>query len=59
MATIGAIPLIDTFVAVTLGAIVLGERVGWRFFAGGAMILTGAALATPGIFGGVRESAAS
>ncbi|HET9795120.1 MAG TPA: EamA family transporter [Thermoanaerobaculia bacterium] len=61
MATIGAIPLIDTLVAVTLGALVLGERVGGRFFAGGAMILTGAALATPGIFGrrAVRESAVS
>jgi len=59
MATIGAIPLIDTLVAVALGTLILGERVGWRFFAGGAMILTGAALATPGIFAGVRESAAS
>ena len=48
MSTIGAIPLIDTLVAVTLGAVVLGEAVGWRLFAGGAMILTGAALATRG-----------
>ncbi len=61
MATIGAIPLIDTLIAVALGAAILGERVGWRFLAGGAMILTGAALATPGIFGrrSVRESAVS
>jgi len=59
MVTIGAIPLIDTLVAVALGAVLLGERVGWRFFAGGAMILTGAALATPGILAGVRESAVS
>ena len=57
MATIGAIPLIDTLVAVTLGAIVLEESVGWRFFAGGAMILTGASLATPGVFG-IRRRAA-
>ncbi len=61
MATIGAIPLIDTLIAVALGALVLGERVGWRFFAGGAMILTGAAMATPGMFArpAVRESGAS
>ena len=48
MASIGAIPLIDTFVAVTLGALVLGESVGWRLWLGGAMILTGAALAGRG-----------
>ncbi|HWC66391.1 MAG TPA: EamA family transporter, partial [Thermoanaerobaculia bacterium] len=51
MATIGAIPLIDTLIAMALGAIVLGERVGWRFFAGGAMILAGAAAATWGTAG--------
>ncbi len=45
MAMIGAIPLIDTLVAVTLGAIFLGESVGGRLWLGGAMILTGAALA--------------
>jgi drug/metabolite transporter (DMT)-like permease len=44
MATIGAIPLIDTLVAVALGAAILGEAVGWRLWAGGAMILTGAAI---------------
>jgi drug/metabolite transporter (DMT)-like permease len=45
IATIGAIPLIDTLIAVSLGAAILGESVGWRLWAGGAMILTGAALA--------------
>lgn len=45
MASIGAIPLIDTLIAVALGAIVLREPVGWRLFAGGAMILIGAMLA--------------
>jgi drug/metabolite transporter (DMT)-like permease len=44
MATIGVIPLIDTLVAVALGAIVLREAVGVRLWAGGAMILAGAAL---------------
>jgi len=44
MATIGVIPLIDTLVAVVLGALVLGEPVGGRLWAGGAMILAGAAL---------------
>lgn len=44
MATIGVIPLIDTLVAVTLGALVLHEPVGGRLFVGGAMILAGAAL---------------
>jgi drug/metabolite transporter (DMT)-like permease len=44
MATIGVIPLIDTFVAVALGALVLGEPVGGRLWVGGAMILAGAAL---------------
>ena len=62
MATIGTIPLVDTLIAAVLGAAVLHEPAGWRFFAGGAMILTGAALATPGVVGprtGVRESAVS
>ncbi|HET7453253.1 MAG TPA: EamA family transporter [Thermoanaerobaculia bacterium] len=62
MATVGAIPLVDTLIAAALGAVVLGEPVGWRFFAGGAMILTGAAVATPGFPGArgrIRESAAS
>ena len=44
MASIGVIPLIDTLVAVALGALVLRESVGGRLWAGGAMILAGAAL---------------
>ena len=44
MAIIGVIPLIDTLVAVALGALVLREPVGGRLWAGGAMILAGAAL---------------
>jgi len=46
MATIGVIPLIDTLVAVALGALVLGESIGGRLWAGGALILAGAALVT-------------
>ena len=46
MASIGAIPLIDTLVAILLGAIVLGEQVDWRLGMGGALVLAGAALAS-------------
>ena len=46
MASIGAIPLIDTLIAVSLGAILLGEPLGWRLAAGGVFILTGAMLAS-------------
>jgi drug/metabolite transporter (DMT)-like permease len=45
MAALGAIPLLDTTVAVALGALVLGEEVGWHLAAGGALVLAGAALA--------------
>jgi drug/metabolite transporter (DMT)-like permease len=45
MSAIGAIPLLDTTVAVILGAAVLGERLGWPLLAGGALVLGGAALA--------------
>jgi drug/metabolite transporter (DMT)-like permease len=45
IAAIGAIPLLDTTVAVALGALLLGERVGWHLAAGGAMVLAAAALA--------------
>lgn len=45
MSAIGAIPLLDTTVAVTLGALVLRERIGWPLLAGGALVLTGVALA--------------
>ncbi len=46
MALIGAIPLIDTVVAIALGAIILGEQVDWRLGLGGAFVLAGAALAS-------------
>jgi drug/metabolite transporter (DMT)-like permease len=45
ISAIGAIPLLDTTVAVILGAAVLGERLGWPLLAGGALVLSGAALA--------------
>jgi drug/metabolite transporter (DMT)-like permease len=46
MALIGAIPLIDTLLALALGAAVLGEPIGWRLVIGGALVLGGAALAS-------------
>jgi drug/metabolite transporter (DMT)-like permease len=45
MAAIGAIPLLDTTVAVLLGALLLGEDVGWHLAAGGALVLAAAAIA--------------
>lgn len=45
IAAIGALPLLDTAVAVTLGVLVLGEPVGWTLAAGGGMVLAAAALA--------------
>jgi drug/metabolite transporter (DMT)-like permease len=45
ISAIGAIPLLDTTVAVILGAALLGERLGWPLLAGGALVLGGAALA--------------
>lgn len=45
IAALGVLPLIDTTVAVTLGALVLGEPVGWHLFAGGGLVLAAAALA--------------
>ena len=45
ISAIGAIPLLDTTVAVTLGALVLGEKLGWPLLAGGVLVLSGAALA--------------
>ena len=45
MSAIGAIPLLDTLVAVTLGAIVLREPLGWPLLGGGTLVLAGAALA--------------
>jgi drug/metabolite transporter (DMT)-like permease len=46
IAAIGALPLLDTTVAVTLGAVLLRESVGWNLALGGAMVLAAAALAT-------------
>jgi drug/metabolite transporter (DMT)-like permease len=45
MSAIGTIPLLDTTIAVVLGAAVLREEVGWPLLAGGALVLSGAALA--------------
>jgi len=45
MSAIGAIPLLDTSIAVTLGLIVLRERPGWPLLFGGALVLSAAALA--------------
>ena len=45
ISAIGAIPLLDTTVAVILGAALLGEHLGWPLLAGGALVLCGAALA--------------
>jgi drug/metabolite transporter (DMT)-like permease len=45
VAAIGAIPLVDTTIAVCLGSIVLAEPLGWHLVAGGALVLGGAALA--------------
>jgi drug/metabolite transporter (DMT)-like permease len=42
---LGVLPLVDTTVAVLLGALVLGEPTGWSMAAGGAMVLAAAALA--------------
>ncbi len=46
LALIGAIPLIDTLVALVLGALVLHETIGWRLAVGGGFVLSGAALAS-------------
>jgi drug/metabolite transporter (DMT)-like permease len=45
VAVIGTIPLVDTFLAVLLGSLVLGERLSPRVFAGGFLILAGVVLA--------------
>jgi drug/metabolite transporter (DMT)-like permease len=45
LAVIGAMPLLDTLVAVFLGVLMLGERVDASLLVGGALILAGAALA--------------
>lgn len=45
MVVIGIIPILDTLIAVALGAVVLHEPLGGRILAAGALILLGAALA--------------
>jgi len=45
VAAIGAIPLVDTMLAVCLGSAVLGEPIGWHLLGGGALVLTAAAIA--------------
>jgi drug/metabolite transporter (DMT)-like permease len=45
VAVIGTIPLTDTVIAVVLGAVILGERLGGRVLAGGALILSGVVIA--------------
>ncbi len=48
VAVIGTIPLVDTFIAVILGGLVLGERLSPRILAGGVLILAGVLLTTSG-----------
>jgi drug/metabolite transporter (DMT)-like permease len=45
LAVVGAMPLLDTLVAVLLGVVMLGERVDSSLLLGGALILSSAALA--------------
>jgi drug/metabolite transporter (DMT)-like permease len=45
LAVIGTIPLVDTTVAVFLGAALLDERLGWHLAVGGVLVLSAAALA--------------
>ena len=48
VAVIGTIPLVDTVIAVLLGALVLGEKVTAQIAVGGGLILAGVLLATTG-----------
>jgi drug/metabolite transporter (DMT)-like permease len=48
ISVVSTIPLVDTLIAVMLGAVVLGERLPARTLAGGALILIGVFLATRG-----------
>jgi drug/metabolite transporter (DMT)-like permease len=45
VAVIGTIPLVDTFIAVLLGSLILQEKLSPRILAGGAMILAGVVFA--------------
>jgi drug/metabolite transporter (DMT)-like permease len=51
ISVVSTIPLVDTMIAVGLGAIVLGERLPARALAGGALILLGVLLAARGARG--------
>lgn len=46
MVVIGVIPILDTLIAVALGAAILREPIGGRLLLGGALVLSGAAFAT-------------
>ncbi len=45
VAVVGTIPLVDTVIAVLLGAVILGEKLSGRILAGGLLILAGVLLA--------------
>jgi drug/metabolite transporter (DMT)-like permease len=59
IAALGAIPLLDTTVAVVLGATLLGERLGWHVAAGGALVLAAAVLAARTAQPSIRNRGAS
>lgn len=59
MSVIGTIPLVDTVIAVILGAIILGESLPLRVLAGGALILVGVVLATTAPLSRNRDAAPS
>ncbi len=48
ISVVSTIPLVDTLIAVVLGAVLLGERLPARALAGGALILLGVVLAARG-----------
>ena len=48
VAVIGTIPLVDTFIAVLLGSLILQEKLSTRILAGGVMILAGVVLSASG-----------
>jgi drug/metabolite transporter (DMT)-like permease len=57
ISVVSTIPLVDTLIAVVLGALVLHERLPARSLAGGALILTGVFLATRGSRSGAAAGA--
>jgi drug/metabolite transporter (DMT)-like permease len=48
VAVVGTIPLVETLLAVLLGAWILAEKLPARVFAGGALILAGVFLVSAG-----------